>query len=294
MPNQPLNTLPKYNLFGLDEIKYEAAKVVALPIPYDSTSTYRAGSREGPKAIIEASRQMELYSYELDYDPSEIGIYTMDELAPDVSSPENMLASIKKEVGLLIDDKKVPLLLGGEHTISMGALQAFKERGREVSVLHFDAHADSRNELNNSRYSHATVMARAKELYGSVFQLGIRSIDRESMRSVNKERVLFMDALSSITPEEAADRINASTLRDVYLTFDLDVLDPSEMPSVGTPEPGGMHFTDLVKIIKKIGRNKNLVGMDFTELVPIPYMHAPNFLAAKLIYLTLGSFFVGR
>jgi agmatinase len=286
--------MPGHNLFGLEGQTYEAAKVVVLPIPYDSTTTYKTGSREGPDAIINASRNMELYSYELKSDVSKIGIYTLPALAPDMSSPENMVASIKKEVGIIIGDGKLPLLLGGEHTVTIGALQALKERGRNVSVIQFDAHSDSRTEMFNSRFTHATVAARAREIFPSVFQVGIRSIDGDSAATINSEEVLFMDEIRSQSIEETANAISEATNETVYVTIDLDVLDPSEMPSVGTPEPDGLRFNELMQIIKGIAERKELAGLDVVELCPIPYMHAPDYLAAKLTYLTLGHFLMNK
>ncbi|MEM0159286.1 MAG: agmatinase [Candidatus Micrarchaeaceae archaeon] len=288
---EPLNQMPKHNLFGLEKQDYNTAKVVVLPVPYDSTLTYKTGSREGPRAIIEASRNIELYSYELGRSLENLGIYTLDELAPDLSSPEKMVASISREVGIIIDDKKIPLLLGGEHTITIGAVRAFKERNTEMSVIQFDAHTDSRDEIYGSKYTHATVMARVKELYSSPVQVGIRSIDEESAERIDKERVIFADEVHSTSAEGIAEKIIGMTNENVYLSIDLDVLDPSEMPSVGTPEPDGLSFRELLGIIKHIGKSKKLMGFDVVELSPIPYMTAPDYLAAKLTYLTIGHFF---
>ena len=237
---------------------------------------------------------MELYSYELSADVSKIGICTLQSMAPDVSSPENMLVKIKDEVGIILDDKKIPLLIGGEHTITIGALQALKERGRDVTLIQFDAHADSRDELLGSKYMHATVAARAKELCGSVFQVGLRSIDAESVTKADRQSMLFMEDIRRMGMSEAISVIVDATKSNVYLSIDLDVLDPSEMPSVGTPEPDGLRFFELVKMIKGIADRKQLAGLDFTELCPIPGMHAPDYLAAKLIYLTLGCFLLEK
>lgn len=294
MPDKlPLHAMPGYNLFGLEDQSYDRARVVALPVPYDSTVTYKAGTREGPNAIIDASRNIELYSYEMSADPSKMGVYTLPALAPDLSSPENMITSIRKEIGIMLDDKKIPLMLGGEHTITLGALQALRERKQELSIIHFDAHSDTREELFGARYMHATVMSRAKELYQDIFQIGIRSVDAEYAKRMNRDKTLMIDDVQKLGAEEVAGRIIDSTGERVYLTFDFDVLDPSEMPSVGTPEPNGMRFHDIVQIMKVVGREKELLGLDFVELCPIPYLHAPDFLAAKLIYLTLGCFMLG-
>ncbi len=286
----PLKVLPEHNLFGLEGQTYEKSKVVVLPVPYDSTVTYKSGTREGPHAIIDASRNIELYSYETGSDPSKMGIYTLPSMEPDVSSPEGMIAAVKKEVGLILDDGKLPLVLGGEHTITLGALGALKDRKKDLSVIHFDAHSDTRDELFGSRYMHATVMKRAMEMYSDVFQVGIRSVDSAYAGRFDRERVMFIDDVQNLGAKEVASRIADSTKENIYVTVDFDVLDPGEMPSVGTPEPNGMHFTELMQVMRSIGDKKRLCGIDFVELCPIPYLHAPDYLAAKLIYLTLGYF----
>ena len=259
-------------------------------MPYDATTTYKTGAREGPDAIINASRNMELYSYELGADISGIGIYTLPAMSPDVSSPDSMIEAIKREVGIMLQDRKVPLLLGGEHTITLGALRAFKERNADFGVLCFDAHSDSRAELLSSRYMHGTVIARARELYPETFQVGVRSMDSGFAAKAERQKVLCQRDLRRIGMREAIDTIVESTPEKIYLSIDLDVLDPSEMPSVGTPEPDGLRFYELMQIIEELGQRKTLVGLDVTELCPIPYLHAPDYLTAKLIYLTLGYF----
>ena len=177
-----LNSMPDYNLFGLEGQDYKKAKIVVLPVPYDSTSTYKVGSREGPRALIEASRNIELYSEELDRDISGVGIYTLEELAPHFNSPKEMVDRIEGEVSLILDDKKLPLLIGGEHTIAVGAVAAVAKRFKDFSVLHFDAHADSRDELYGTRYCHACVMARIREMCKSCYSVGVRSIDADSAK----------------------------------------------------------------------------------------------------------------
>ncbi|MGC8629184.1 MAG: agmatinase [Candidatus Micrarchaeia archaeon] len=290
---QPLNAMPKFTLFGF-ETSYEEAKVVALPVPYDSTSSYKSGSREGPRAIINASRFIEPFSYELGFDISKrVLVYTMDELMPDFSSPEHTINRIKKEVSIILEDKKMPLLLGGEHTISLGSLSSLKEKGFDLTVVQFDAHSDTYPELNSTKYSHASIIARAKELYSDVFQIGIRSIDEKSFKELNEERVFFAEDVRKQGAREIGQLINKKSKKNVYVTFDFDVLDPSEMPSVGTPEPNGLRFEEIVALMQEIAKGKNLAGADFVELMPIPGLDAPNYLAAKLIYLFLGYFIRG-
>ena len=285
-----LNSTPPYNLFGLEEQDYDKAKVVVLPVPYDSTSTYKVGSREGPSAIIEASRPMELYSEELGTDISKIGIYTLEELAPDFDSPKKMVDRIAKEVSLILDDSKVPLLIGGEHTIAVGAVKAVSKKFKDFSVLHFDAHADSRDELYSTKYCHACVMARIREMCKSCYSVGVRSIDEKSAKA-HSNSILYMKEMRSMPTKKIVDKILKGTKKNLYITIDLDVLDPSEMPSTGTPEPGGMRFDELKDVLKGVLKKRNLIGIDFNELCPIPGMVAPNVLAAKLIYLTLGYSF---
>lgn len=287
---QPLNSLPKYNLFGIEDQDYKKAKIVVLPIPYDSTVTYRSGTREGPKAIIEASRNMELYSYELGEDISKIGIYTMDELAPDFSSPKNMVDHIAREVGLILGAGKMPVILGGEHTITIGAAKAIKKAGKNVSFIQLDAHSDTRDEMFNSRFMHATAMARTKELCKNIVAVGIRSMEAPQPKSDKRHKIFFMNQVHESGIEQIAEEVAKMTEDEIYLTIDLDVLDPSEMPSVGTPEPDGMRFRELIRFIELISQTKKLVGFDIVELCPIPGFHSPEYLAAKLAYLTIGYF----
>ncbi|MDE1850432.1 MAG: agmatinase [Candidatus Micrarchaeota archaeon] len=290
---QPLNSLPKYNLFGVEEIEYKKARVVVLPIPYDSTVTYRSGTREGPRAIIEASRNMEWYSCELGKDISKVGVYTTDEMAPDLSSPRNMVSQIAKEVGIILKDKKIPLILGGEHTLTIGAAEALSGIGKKVSVIQFDAHSDTRDEMFNTKYMHATAMARTRELCKNLVSIGIRSMEGDKGGAKNHNTYLMSDVHEKGI-ERIAREVAKATTDEVYITIDLDVLDPSEMPSVGTPEPDGMRFKDLVRFMELLAKEKRLVGLDIVELCPIPGMSAPNYLAAKLAYLTIGHFLAGK
>ncbi|HUY70555.1 MAG TPA: agmatinase [Candidatus Baltobacteraceae bacterium] len=284
-----LNALPPYNMFGLEDQDYKKARVVIVPVPYDSTSTYKAGSREGPHAMIEASRTVELYSEELGKDISgKVGIYTTDELAPDYSSPDNMVKRIEGEVKVILNDKKIPVLIGGEHTISVGSISALSKVSKSFSVLQFDAHSDSRESYQGSRYCHACVMARARELCRSTYSVGIRSMEEGADK---RKDVLTMMKMHGMTREKIIKTILDNTEDNIYLTIDLDVLDSSEMPSTGTPEPDGMRFHELKEILRAVLKKKKVIGMDIVELNPIPGFVAPNYLAAKLLYLTLGFAF---
>lgn len=282
-----LNKAAPYNLFGLEAQDYNSAKFAVLPIPYDSTVSYRTGAREGPHAIISASRNIELYSELLDRDFSDVGIFTLDEMMPDFDSPKKMVERVAREAGLVIDDGKVPVLLGGEHTIAVGAVKALSDRELDFSVLHFDAHSDSREEFMGTKYSHACIMARIGEMCDSHISVGVRSIDAKTASS-STEGILFMKDMHGMTAEQIAARISKSTKKNIYVTVDFDVFDPAEMPSVGTPEPDGMHFHDFMDLVGRVFPGKNVIGMDFTELCPIPAVTAPDYFAAKLIYNMIG------
>jgi agmatinase len=283
-----LNQGAPFNLFGL-ESKYGEARIAVLPVPYEGTVSYMPGTRFGPRAIIDASRNIELYSDELKKDISKIGIFTLEEMLPNVSSPENMSNDVGREVEVILDDKKIPLLLGGEHSISIGAISAMAKRDKDFSVLHFDAHSDSRETFMGSRYSHACVMKRILEMRLDYCSVGVRSIDEGTDKESSS--ILFMKDMHKMKIEEITDTISRRLKERVYLTVDFDVIDPSEMPSVGTPEPDGMRFYEISQILKNVLKSKKLIGMDFVELSPIPGFVAPDFLAAKLIYNTIGYAF---
>ena len=289
---QILNSAAPYNLFGLEDQSYEKAKFVVLPVPYDSTMSYGSGSRDGPDAIIRASRHIELYSEELGFSPADAGIYTLEQLEPDVSGPEAMVKRIAREVSIIIDDGKVPLLLGGEHTVALGAVMAIANAGDDFSVLHFDAHSDSREEFMNSKYSHACVMARIRDMCKSTYSVGVRSIDEQGYSKYSKD-ILYMKDMRSMSDKMIAESISKHVKKNVYITIDLDVLDPSEMPSVGTPEPGGMRYTSLINILSGVLKGRKLIGADISELAPIPGMRAPDYLAAKLAYGLVGMATLG-
>jgi len=289
---QILNSAAPYNLFGLEDQSYEKAKFVVLPVPYDSTMSYGSGSRDGPDAIIRASRHIELYSEELGFSPADAGIYTLEQLEPDVSGPEAMVKRIAREVSIIIGDGKVPLLLGGEHTVALGAVMAIANAGDDFSVLHFDAHSDSREEFMNSKYSHACVMARIRDMCKSTYSVGVRSIDEQGYSKYSKD-ILYMKDMRSMSDKMIAESISKHVKKNVYITIDLDVLDPSEMPSVGTPEPGGMSYTSLINILSGVLKGRKLIGADISELAPIPGMRAPDYLAAKLAYGLVGMATLG-
>ncbi len=285
-----LHQLPPYNLFGIEDQDFDSAKVVAIPVPYDSTTSYKSGSRDGPHAIIEASRNIELYDEEYKREITDIGIYTTDEMQPSVNSPEETINWLEKECSLVIEAGKIPVIIGGEHSLAIANIRAIAKHLKDFSVIHFDAHSDYRDEYMGSRYSHACIMARAKEACKSCYSVGVRSIDAESAKKYSDD-ILYMKDMRDLSAKEIASMISKRTKKNIYITIDMDVLDNGEMPSVGTPEPNGIRFAELDAILKNLLMEKRLVGADFCELAPIPGLIAPNFLAAKLIFRALGHAF---
>lgn len=273
--------------FGALPEKYSAlenAEVVIIPVPYDQTSTWIKGADKGPAAIIEASANMELYDIETDSEVYRKGIFT-DEPTKCEGPAEEMINTVAEKVAHYIKKRKFTVVIGGEHTVSIGPIRAQAENSRDITVLQLDAHPDLRDEYNSSRYNHACVMARVKEL-APIVQVGIRSMDSCEKGFINAENVFFAD---DIRKDQYWTAKAVSRLSDkVYITIDLDVFDPSIMPSTGTPEPGGLLWYDCLAFLKKVFEKRNVVGFDIMELCPNDNNKAPDFLAAKLIYKLLS------
>jgi len=266
---------------------FDRAQVVLLPIPYEQTTTYGTGTKEGPNALIAASRHMELYDEELDYEVYQVGIHTLPELEPLASGPKAMLKRITEVTGELLDQGKFVVGLGGEHTISFGLVQAFAERFPGLSVLQFDAHADLRDSYQGTPYNHASVLRRVTEIVPAV-QVGIRSLSREEATWVKGHGARLFYASEVVGSPTIATAISEALTDQVYITICLDGFDPSIMPAVGTPEPGGLGWYDVLRIVRRVAETRHIVGFDVVELFPIPGNVAPDFLAAKLVYKVLG------
>ena len=270
---------------------YDMSKVVILPVPYDATTTYQPGTRNGPRALIEASRCLEFYDEETGRNFSDIGVCTLDEVEV-LDDAEKMVNRVYEAVKVLLADNKKTVVIGGEHSISSGSVKAHKEKYPDLTVLHVDAHADMRDELAENRYNHGCVARRISEMCPLV-SVGVRSIADEEIQHIrsNSSRIKMFFAKdihnSSIWMDEAVKSLG----KNVYITIDLDAFDISIMPSVGTPQPGGMQWYQMLEFMKKIAVAKNVVGFDVTELMPIPGNHAPDVLAAKLVYKLIGYFF---
>jgi len=270
-----------------DFCRYETASIAVLPIPYDGTSTWMKGADIGPKAMIDASAHMELYDIETDSEVFRRGIVTMAHVdCPD--DPEEMTGAVYGRARRLLGDRKFVVGVGGEHSVSVGLVRAAAESFPDLSVLQFDAHCDTREAYEGSRFNHACVMARIGEICPYV-QAGIRSMDVSECAGLNRERTFFAHEIAAgihIVP-----RMLKALTQNVYITIDLDVLDPSIMPSTGTPEPGGLDWYTLLNLLSPVITEKNVVGMDVTELLPHPDNKAPDLLTAKLIYRTLSMIF---
>ncbi|MHC5062061.1 MAG: agmatinase [Planctomycetota bacterium] len=270
--------------------KYDTAAVVIVPVPYEKTTTYIKGTSKGPQAILQASPNLEFYDIETDYEVFKHGIYT-DELLNIKASPHQMVSLVKNRVTEHIKNNKFTVLLGGEHSVSIGSARAHVDSFDNLTVLQLDAHADLRDEYLGSKYNHACTMARIKE-FAPILQVGIRAFDSSEKNSLEPQRVFFARDIynSSSWIERALENLTDN----LYITIDLDVFDPSIMPSVGTPEPGGLLWYDVLSFLKAVCRRTNLVGFDVVELCPSPQNIAPDFTAAKLIYKLLTYKFANQ
>jgi agmatinase len=265
---------------------YENARVAILPIPFDVSSTWMKGSEKGPEAIIEASANMELYDIETDTEVYRQGIFTCEPVV--ASAAEEMLKKSRSKVAELLNDGKLVVALGGEHTASLGVIQAYHERYPAMSVLHLDAHADTRDTYEGDKFSHACVMARVRELTKEIVSVGIRSMDASEVEGMDRSRVYFAHELHG--RHGWAEEVLTKLTDEVYVTVDLDVFDPGIMPSTGTPEPGGLGWYQVLNLLKTVASHKKIVGFDVVELRPTENK-APDFLAAKLIYTLLSHMF---
>jgi agmatinase len=284
---------PPDNFLGLpdEHTGFDAAGVVILPVPYEATVSYMGGTRFGPRALLHASRFVELYDHELDAEPYTIGIHTLPPLMLSGAGPQAALDELRAAFDGLLPTGKLVIMLGGEHSVSGPPILAHADRlpaGRTLSVLQLDAHADLRAEYEGTPLSHAAVMYRVHERVNLV-QVGIRSLTVEERRLMrarpDRITVVFGHELEG---EGWIDRVMQALGPDVYLTVDVDYFDPALMPSTGTPEPGGGHWYPTLRLLDRVFRERRVVGCDVVELAPLPQIVAPDFLAAKLVYKLIG------
>lgn len=277
----------KFLMIPVSFTDYENSRIVVLPVPYEKTSSWMKGSKRGPAAIIGASRYLELYDIETNSEVYKEGIYTHRPLR--CGRGERMVKTVKSAVLDLLEDGKFVVVLGGEHTVSAGVVAAFAERFTDIGVLHLDAHTDLRDTYRGDRYSHACAMARVREYVETVVSVGIRSMDSGELGRLEKGRVFFAGDINGSA--DWMERVVAELPERVYVSLDLDVFDPGVLPSVGTPEPGGLDWYAVTKLLKTVTEKREIVGADIVELCPArPRLksRASDFLAAKLVYTLLS------
>ncbi len=265
-------------------LQLESAAYVLLSVPYDGTSTFVKGADKGPQAILDASDSLELYDIQYDIDASKAGVYT-DHHDYDLSTPEAMVKSVYGRVSHFLDMGKRVAMVGGEHSVSVGAIRAMSERFPDLTVLQIDAHADLRDEYHGSPYNHACVMRRAQEC-ARVVQVGIRSVCEEEQCNIVPENIFYAHNIVGRTgwEDEVVERLTGN----VYISFDLDGLDPSILPATGTPLPGGLQWYPTLNLLEKVFRARRVVGFDVVELCPQEGNVVSDVLAASLVYKMMG------
>jgi agmatinase len=280
---------PGQNFAGLSPpySDVQTARVVILPVPYDSTTEWHSGTREGPQAIINASQYLELYDIELNREIYKVGIHTLPAVQPLLNSPEKMIERVYRIAGELVKQGKFPVMFGGEHSLSLGMVQALKEKMQDVCVLQLDAHADLRDEYLGTKYSHACVMRRIHELC-PIVQVGVRSLSLEEREFLTQNKMHPFYITTSSSDLAPPEHITTSLSDNVYVSIDLDVFDLSVMPAVGTPEPGGMQWHEVLNLLSYVTRHKRVIGFDLVELCPKGYTDSCAFLTAKLAYKFIG------
>jgi agmatinase len=289
--------IPKQFIGSEAQTTYERARVIILPIPYEKTTTYRQGCQNGPEAIITASDQLEAYDIELEREICQsIGIYTTEAIADTRSQPhlipETMMEIVTAKVSELIDDGKFVIALGGEHSISAAIVKAYRQvLNQPFTVIQIDAHGDMRHSYEGSIYNHACVMRRILDLGLPTLPVGIRSICLEEAQLIKKQQIPVIWAESIVRNSDWSEKAIASiTTEKVFITIDLDGLDPSLMPGVGTPEPGGLNWYELTKFLRAVFTQHQVIGCDVMELAPTSDSVVSQFTAAKLLYKLIGYF----
>jgi len=274
--------MAEYNFLDLLQpaAEYDSASYVVVPVPFDGTSTWIKGADRGPDAIINASSQLELYDIETGIEAWKRGIHTMD-FSPEISSPEECVSLVSEKTARIIQAGKIPVILGGEHTVAIGSAWAAADAYSGLTVLQLDAHGDLRQSYQGSRFNHACVMARIREKT-PIIQAGIRSLAPEEVPEIDRNR-MFTARDIHYSGETWIGRLLPLLTEHVYITLDLDVFDPSCVPATGTPEPGGLGWYEVTALLRAVAEHSRIVGFDIVELCPNGH-HASEFLAAKLVY----------
>ncbi|WP_412559926.1 agmatinase [Winogradskyella sp. MIT101101] len=264
--------------------KLDQSKIVLIPVPYDGTSTWQKGADKGPDAFLAASENMELYDIETDSEVYQQGVF-LAEAVTENASPEAMVEAVHQTTKKYIKKNKFVTIFGGEHSISIGTIRAFNEMFEDLTVLHIDAHADLRESYEGSKCNHACAVYEASQTT-NLIQVGIRSMDVIEKTVMNEEQTYFAHEMAE--DDNWVDSAIDQMTDNVFITFDLDALDPSIMPSTGTPEPGGLLWYETLDFLKQVFEEKNVVGFDIVELCPNENDKSSDFLAAKLYYKMLS------
>lgn len=282
------------NFGGIDEEEFssfEGARVLVWPVSYEGTVSYGTGTGRGAEAIIDASRNMELYDEETDAEVYKLGIHTLDE-SPELEPPARMMESLYERAKDLVATGKFVAMIGGEHSVSAPVIRAHAERYNNLSVLQIDAHADLRDQYDGTPHSHASIMARVvRDLRLPSVQCGIRSISAEEARALDELPTRIFWAKDIVGRSDWWETAVSGLTDNVYLTIDIDGLDPSLVAQTGTPEPGGLGWYEVIGLIRTLARNRRVVGMDLTEYSYVEGFDASAFLCAKLIYKSLAFIF---
>jgi len=282
--------------------RLEQSKIVLIPVPYDGTSTWQKGADKGPEAFLEASENMELYDIETDSEVYRQGVFLAEAITEN-SAPEAVVDAVHETTKTYIKKNKFVTVFGGEHSISIGTIRAFNDMFEDLTVLQIaageddfgvaqiDAHADLRHTYEGTKYNHACAVYEASQTT-NLIQVGIRSMDAIEKTVMNKEQVYFAHEMTY--DDSWMDAAINQMTDNVFITFDLDALDPSIMPSTGTPEPGGLLWYETLEFLKQVFEEKHVVGFDIVELCPNTINKSPDFLAAKLYYKMLSYKFMNE
>ena len=268
----------------------EASRIVILPAPYERSTSYGRGTANGPGAIIQASHQVEEYDQRLKKESSRAGIHTALPVKDDPSlEPEGYLKLLQKEASRYLDLGKYVVALGGEHTISLALWRAHQERFPNLGILQLDAHADLRESYQGTPYSHASVMRRIIECRPrAAVAVGIRSLVAEEAAIYEKGDVILVNAETVVRDQYWIAKALAPLPENVYLTIDADSFDPSVVPAVGTPEPGGLNWYQMIELLDRLTKARRVVGFDLVELSPDKNLFYADYACAKLVYLLIG------
>ncbi len=282
-----IRVMSNFNDFLDFNSDYKEAFFILIPAPMEMTVSYGHGTIKGPSAILEAVVQLETYDVELKKEAITKKVHTLKPVKPDTSDPADYIQKLKVIVSKCVADGKVPVVLGGEHSLSYGVFKGITEHKKDISILHFDAHLDLRDSYEDTKFSHAAVIRRMFDHandFNNVVAVGIRSVSPEEIAYVNGNKKHSVFYAHEFYKQNLSDKINSLLGKDLYITFDVDAFDPSIMPSTGTPEPGGLGWYEVLEILKKAMHGRNVVGMDLVELAPDKVNHYSQFTAAKLLY----------